>query len=132
MQSSRENHRTVKPQVPLSVWLTAFGIGASVLLFILFATWQTGINVVDAKMTGTVISKEYRPLEATETQITLNRDGAVRTDRVDGDYIITVEVPLRDGPPKTYTVWLNSRERFDAVAVGDKFDVGPYVVETGD
>lgn len=134
MEPSRHSGpgRTVKPQVPVSVWLTAFGIGAAVLLFIVFATWQTGVNVVDAKLTGTVTGKEFRPLDAAETQITLNRDGAMRSDRVEGDYIITVQVPRRDGPPKTYTVWLGSRERFDAVAIGDNFDVGPYVVESGD
>jgi dephospho-CoA kinase len=44
------------------------------------------------------------------------------------DYIITVEVLQKDGSKKSYTVWLNDKARYDAVKVGDNFDVGPYLV----
>jgi hypothetical protein len=80
-------------------------------------------------MTGTVVSKEFKPLAQSESQITLNRDGAVRTDKVDGEYIISVEVLLKDGSKKTFTVWLNDKTRFDSTSVGDTFDVGPYLVK---
>ena len=123
-----DNPRTIKTKTPVSLLLKAFGLGIAALALILFAIWQFGSSISDAKKTGIIVAKEFRPLGQAENQITLNRDGAVRSDRVEGDYIITVEVPQGNGPKKTFTVWLNSKERYDAVNIGDTFDVGPYVV----
>jgi len=121
--------RVIKVQIPISTWVKSILIGVGAFAFIVFAIWQTGKPIVDAKMTGTVVSKEFKPLAQTERQITLNRDGAVRTDNVDGEYIITVEVLLKDGSKKTFTVWLNDQQRFESTNVGDTFDVGPYLVK---
>jgi hypothetical protein len=121
--------RVIKVQIPISTWVKSILIGVGAFAFIVFAIWQTGKPIVDAKMTGTVVSKEFKPLAQTERQITLNRDGAVRTDNVDGEYIITVEVLLKDGSKKTFTVWLNDQKRFESTNVGDTFDVGPYLVK---
>jgi len=121
--------RVIKVQIPISTWVKSILIGVGASAFIVFAIWQTGKPIVDAKMTGTVVSKEFKPLAQTERQITLNRDGAVRTDNVDGEYIITVEVLLKDGSKKTFTVWLNDQKRFESTNVGDTFDVGPYLVK---
>jgi hypothetical protein len=123
-----DNPRTIKNKPPLSLVLKASALGLAALAVVLFATWQFGSSITSAKKTGTVVAKEFRPLDQPENQITLNRDGAVRSDRVEGDYIITVEVPMADGSQKTYSVWLNSKERFEAVNIGDKFSVGPYLV----
>ena len=121
--------RVIKVQIPISTWVKSILIGVWAFAFIVFAIWQTGKPIVDAKMTGTVVSKEFKPLAQAERQITLNRDGAVRTDNVDGEYIITVEVLLKDGSKKTFTVWLNDQQRFESTNVGDTFDVGPYLVK---
>ena len=121
--------RVIKVQIPISTWVKSILIGVVAFAFIVFAIWQTGKPIVDAKMTGTVVSKEFKPLAQAERQITLNRDGAVRTDNVDGEYIITVEVLLKDGSKKTFTVWLNDQQRFESTNVGDTFDVGPYLVK---
>ena len=121
--------RVIKVQIPISTWVKSILIGVGAFAFIVFAIWQTGKPIVDAKMTGTVVSKEFKPLAQAERQITLNRDGAVRTDNVDGEYIITVEVLLKDGSKKTFTVWLNDQQRFESTNVGDTFDVGPYFVK---
>ena len=121
--------RVIKVQIPISTWVKSILIGVGAYAFIVFAIWQTGKPIVDAKMTGTVVSKEFKPLAQAERQITLNRDGAVRTDNVDGEYIITVEVLLKDGSKKTFTVWLNDQKRFESTNVGDTFDVGPYLVK---
>lgn len=121
--------RVIKVQIPISTWVKSILIGLGAFGFIVFAIWQTGKPIVDAKMTGTVVSKEFKPLAQAERQITLNRDGAVRTDNVDGEYIITVEVLLKDGSKKTFTVWLNDQKRFESTNVGDTFDVGPYLVK---
>ena len=121
--------RVIKVQIPISTWVKSILIGVVAFAFIVFAIWQTGKPIIDAKMTGTVVSKEFKPLAQAERQITLNRDGAVRTDNVDGEYIITVEVLLKDGSKKTFTVWLNDQQRFESTNVGDTFDVGPYLVK---
>lgn len=121
--------RVIKVQIPISTWVKSILIGLVAFAFIVFAIWQTGKPIVDAKMTGTVVSKEFKPLAQAERQITLNRDGAVRTDNVDGEYIITVEVLLKDGSKKAFTVWLNDQKRFESTSVGDTFDVGPYLVK---
>jgi hypothetical protein len=108
--------------------LKAVALGLAALAVVIFATWQFGASITAAKKTGIIVAKEFQPLGQAENQITLNRDGAVRSDRVEGDYIISVEVPMAEGTKKTYTVWLNSKERYEAVKIGDKFDVGPYLV----
>ena len=122
-------NRVFKAQTPISIWVKSILMGVVSFAFIIFAIWQTGKPIVNAKMTGTVVSKEYKPLAQAERQITLNRDGAVRTDKVDGEYIISVEVLLKDGSKKTFTVWLNDQKRYDFTNVGDTFDVGPYLVK---
>jgi hypothetical protein len=123
-----DNPRAIPNKPPLSLVLKASALGLAAFALVAFATWQFGSSITSAKKTGIVVAKEFRPLGQPENQITLHRDGAVRSDRVDGDYIISVEVPMADGSQKTYTVWLNSKERYEAVNIGDKFDVGPYLV----
>jgi hypothetical protein len=115
-------------KTPVSIWIKAVGFGLLVFAFILFAVWQMGTGITDAKMTGTVVAKDFKPMAEPEKQITIHKGGDVRTDKVDGDYVITVEVPQKDGTKKSYTVWLNDKARYDAVNVGDNFDVGPYLV----
>jgi hypothetical protein len=117
-----------KPKTPASLWIKALAGGALVFSFILFAVWQMGSGITDAKMTGTVVAKDFKPMAEPEKQITIHKGGDVRTDKVDGDYVITVEVLQKDGTKKSYTVWLNDKARYDAVKVGDNFDVGPYLV----
>jgi hypothetical protein len=120
--------RVFKPKTPASIWIKAFAGGLLVLAFILFAVWQMGSGITDAKMTGIVVAKDFKPMAEPEKQITIHKGGDVRSDKVDGDYIITVEVLQRDGTKKSFTVWLNDKARYDAVKVGDNFDVGPYLV----
>jgi hypothetical protein len=117
-----------KPKTPASMWIKALAVGVLVFSFILFAVWQMGSGIANAKMTGTVVAKDFKPMAEPEKQITIHKGGDVRSDKVDGDYIITVEVLQKDGTKKSYTVWLNDKARYDAVKVGDKFDVGPYLV----
>jgi hypothetical protein len=117
-----------KPKTPASMWIKALAVGVLVFSFILFAVWQMGSGIADAKMTGTVVAKDFKPMAEPEKQITIHKGGDVRSDKVDGDYIITVEVLQKDGTKKLYTVWLNDKARYDAVKVGDNFDVGPYLV----
>jgi hypothetical protein len=120
--------RVFKPKTPASIWIRAVAGGLLVLAFILFAVWQMGSGITDAKMTGIVVAKDFKPMAEPEKQITIHKGGDVRSDKVDGDYIITVEVLQKDGTRKPYAVWLNDKARFDALKVGDNFDVGPYLL----
>jgi len=121
-------NRVIKSAVPARAIVGAVLIAAFVVGFILIAIWQSGRGIVDARMRGTVIAKEFQPLAEPERQITLNRDGAVSATNASGQFLLTVEVPQTDGTKKTFTVWLNDKARYDATKIGDSFDVGPYVV----
>lgn len=125
---SSDGSKVFKPQVPVSLWIKAVTLGVVVFAFILFAVWQAGVPIADAKLTGTIISKEFKPVVQVEHQITIHRKGSVRSDVVDGEYLITVSVPQKSGEPKNYLVWLNDKKRFEALKIGDAFDVGPYLV----
>lgn len=121
-------NRVVKAKLPARVIVSAVFIGLLVTGFIIFAVWQSGRGITEARMSGFIVSKEFKPYTQTEREITLNRKGAVSARDVDGDYLITVEVPQKDGSKKPYVVDLNDKARYDAVKVGDPFDVGPFYV----
>jgi len=103
-------------------------LGVVILGFVYLAIFESGTAIRDARMTGTVVSKEFVPASAPELQVSIGRQGEVNAQRVEGEFILTVEVPQPDRTRKPYKVWLNNRERFDAINVGDQFDVGPYLV----
>lgn len=121
-------NRVVKTKVPVRVIVSATLIAVFVVGFILIAIWQSGRQITDARMRGTIVSKEFEPYPEPEREITLNRSGTVSATTTKGEYLIAVEVPQQDGTKKTFNVWLNDKQRYDAVKVGDSFDVGPYVV----
>jgi len=121
--------RVVKTKVPLRVIFSAVLIGVLVVGFILYAVWESGRGLHEARMTGVIVSKEFQPYPAPERQITLNRGGTVSARTSDGQYLLSVEVPQSDGSKKTFNVWLNDKLRYDAVKVGDSFDVGPYLIK---
>ncbi|MEI6493007.1 MAG: hypothetical protein WCO94_10705 [Verrucomicrobiota bacterium] len=122
-------NRVVKTHVPIHVIVSSVLIGLLVVGFIFYAVWQSGRGLHEARMSGTIVSKVFQPYSQPERQITLNRGGAVSARTSEGEFVITVEVPQSDGASKTFTVWLNDKQRYDAVKVGDSFDVGPYVVQ---
>jgi hypothetical protein len=117
--------RTVKPKLPARVIITAVAIGVAVFLFVIIAVLQSGRGLAEARMSGKIIKKEFNP--APEEQIVLSRDGKVNARHKDGDFILTVEVPQKDGTKKIFNVWLD-KARYDAVNVGDTYDVGPALV----
>jgi len=121
-------NRVVKTKVPIRVLASAVLIGVLVVGFIFYAIWQSGRGLHEARMSGVIVSKEFQPYPEPERQITLNRGGTVSARTSDGQYLLSVEVPQKDGSKKTFNVWLNDKLRYDAVKVGDSFDVGPYLV----
>ncbi len=119
-------NRVVKPKLPARVVLSAVAIGLLVVGFIIFAVYQSGQGITEARMSGTIVSKSFQPPEQPEREITLNRSGTLSATNATGNFIITVEVPQPDGTKKLYTVWLNDKARYDEAEVGGTFDVGPY------
>jgi len=118
--------RTVKPKIPARVIITAVAIGLFIFLFVVLAVWQSGRGLAEARMAGKIIKKEFVP--APEEQIVLGRDGKINARHKDGEFILTVEVPQKDGTKKIFNVWLD-KARYDALNVGDTYDVGPALVK---
>ena len=120
--------REVKTKVPARVVIMAALIALTVVGFVIVAVWQSGLGINSARMSGIIVSKEFQPLAQKEREITLNRSGAVSSTVKDGEYIIHVEVPQGDGRQKLFDVWMNDKQAYEAVKVGDSFDVGPYLI----
>ncbi|MFZ4773768.1 MAG: hypothetical protein ACOYM3_00300 [Terrimicrobiaceae bacterium] len=121
-------NRVVKTKVPARVIVSATLIGLFVIGFIFVAVWQSGRGITKARMSGTIVSKEFQPYSEPERQITLNRSGTMSALNTDGQHILSVSVIQKDGSKKTFTVWLNDKKLYDSLKVGDAFDVGPYLV----
>ena len=120
--------RVVKTKIPARIIVSSTRIGLFVIGFIIVAVWQSGRGIVDARQRGTIISKEFRQTATEDREITISRTGALVAKDATGEYLLTVRVPQRGEPPKTYTVWLNDRQWFESLSVGDPFDVGPFLV----
>ena len=119
------NSRVIRTRTPARTIVAAVLIGVFLLGFLMLAIWQSGTAIERARMTGRVVAKEFVPLP--EHQITLGRKGGLAAGESEGDYILTVEVAAADGTKKPYNVWVD-RKRYEAVKIGDSFDVGPYLV----
>ena len=120
-----DDPRVIKAKLPWSAILSAIAIGGLLLAFIIYAVWSSGIEISDAKKSGIIVKKEFKP--APEEQLVLQRSGGITAIHKDGEYILTVDVSQKDGTKKAYLVLLGTKEAYDAVKVGDRYDVGPYL-----
>ncbi len=120
--------RVVKPQLPFKLIVGVVLLGIIVTGFLVFALRSTQGIISDATMRGTVVSKEFIPAATEEKQITLGSDGSLNTSTSEGDFILMVEVPQADGTKVPYKIWMPDRAQYDAIEVGDSFDVGPRLV----
>ena len=110
----------------MRVLAAAFLLGLFLIGFLVLAIWQSGSAIEKARMTGRVVAKEFIP--APEHQVTIDRKGALSASESSGEYILTVEVTKDDKTTKKpYDVWVD-KKRYEAVKIGDAFDVGPYLV----
>jgi hypothetical protein len=120
------NSRVVRTRLPVRVLAAAFLLGLFLIGFLVLAVWQSGSAIEKARMTGRVVAKEFVP--APEQQVTIGRKGGLSASESPGEYILTVEVTTDDNrTKKPYDVWVDKR-RYEAVKIGDSFDVGPYLV----
>jgi hypothetical protein len=119
------NSRAFKARHPARVIVAAASIGLFLVGFLALAIWQSGTQIDKARMTGQIVAKEFVPRP--EHQVTLGRRGGLTAQESEGDYVLTVEVVVSGGTKKPYNVWVN-KKRYDALKVGDSFDVGPYLV----
>jgi hypothetical protein len=120
------NSRVIRTRFPVRVLAAAFLLGLFLIGFLVLAVWQSGSAIEKARMTGRVVAKEFIP--AREQQVRIGRHGGLSATESPGEYILTVEVITEDRrTKKPYDVWVNKR-RYEAVKIGDPFDVGPYLV----
>jgi hypothetical protein len=119
------NSRAIRTRPPARVIVAAFLIGLFLVGFLVLAIWQSGTAIERARMAGKVVAKEFVP--SPEQQVTLGRRGGLRAGEFQGEYILTVEVTADNGTKRPYHVWVD-RKRYEAVKIGDSFDVGPYLV----
>ncbi len=99
-------------------------IGLFVLAFVVMAVWQSMVGITDSRKRGVVIAKEFIP--EPERQITLGRQGNVTARDKEGRYWLKVDVTMSDGAKKLYDVEIMKKDQYEAIKVGDSFDVGPY------
>jgi hypothetical protein len=119
------NSRAIKTRHPPRVIVAAVLIGLFLAGFIVLAVWQSGAQIEKARMTGRIVAKEFVPRP--EHQVTLGRRrGSLTSQDSAGEYILTVEV-VTGGATRPYHVWVDKR-RYEALKIGDSFDVGPYLV----
>jgi microcompartment protein CcmL/EutN len=119
------NSRVIRTRTPPRVIAAAVLLALFLVGFLVLAIWQSGTAIEKARMTGTIIAKEFVPRP--EHQVTLARTGGLRADESQGEYILTVEVAANDGTKKAYHVWVD-KKRYEAAKIGNAFDVGPYLV----
>jgi hypothetical protein len=117
--------RALRAKNPPRVIAAAFLLGLFLAGFIVLAVWQTGVQIDRARMPGRIVAKEFVP--GSEHQVTLGRSGRVTAAESAGEYILTVEASGPDGATKSYHVWVD-KKRYQALKIGDSFDVGPYLV----
>jgi hypothetical protein len=121
-----ENSRVFKPKTSLRLIIGVAVGGIFLLAFIFFATWSSMHEINEAKMTGVVMSKKFTP--AAEQLISMGKGGFVSQNKK-GNFSITVDVAQKSGPPKEYIVDNLGEEDYNKLKVGDKFDVGPYLIQ---
>jgi hypothetical protein len=120
------NSRVVRTRLPVRVLAAGFLLALFLIGFLVLAVWQSGSAIEKARMTGRIVAKEFIP--AREQQVRIGRHGGLSATESSGEYILTVEVIAEDRKTKKpYDVWVNKR-RYEAVKIGDPFDVGPYLV----
>jgi hypothetical protein len=118
------NSRAIKARHPPRVIVAAVLIGLFLVGFVVLAVWQSGAQIEKARMSGRIVAKEFVPKP--EHLVTLGRGGGLTAEESAGDYILTVEV-VTGGVRKPYNVWVD-KKRYEALKIGDSFDVGPYLV----
>ncbi len=119
------NPRVIETRTPARVIVAAVLIGLFLVGFIVLAVWQSATQIEKARMTGQIVAKEFVPRG--ERQVTLGRKGGLTARESEGEYILAVEVLAAGGEKKPYNVWVD-KKRYEAVKIGDSFDVGPYLV----
>ncbi len=92
------------PYASGSLIVSSVLIGLVVLGFILFAVFQSGRGISDARMKGVVVAKEFTPQPERRSRSAGRAEPAARDK--EGIFLLSVEVPQNDGTKKTYTVEL--------------------------
>ncbi|MEO6054448.1 MAG: hypothetical protein ABIP97_10575 [Chthoniobacterales bacterium] len=119
-----ENPRIFTPKKPAKLIVGVVLIGIILVAFLIAAVFNMSSQIVESRMRGTVTAKNFTP--GPEQQITVGK-GGLNSREVKGQYEITVAVKQKDGSSKDYIVSNLGEKAYDAVKIGDPFDVGPYL-----
>lgn len=117
-------NRKIPVKTPVRLIVVIVLVCVGLLGMISYSMWYFGEQIVDARKRGVVIRKEF--VSQPEDQLTIGKSG-VSAHQTAGEYLIFVDVKFRDGTRKEYEVDLREPARYEAVKVGDEFDVGPYL-----
>lgn len=124
-EMSESSPKVFKAKTPPALVIGLVIGGIALIVGIFFSVWWLSQQNIEARMRGTVVEKEF--IEAPEQRVTIGRSG-LEARQIEGEFLIYVDVPNRAGQLTRYRVDLRTRDRFDAIEVGDTFDVGPYLV----
>ena len=118
--------RVVKPRTPVLLVVSLVGGFLLLLLAIFFAVDQMQNQIIDARMTGIIVEKNFTP--APRQEVILDTRGNVQVRQREGDYSLTVQVRQRDGTTRDFHVSNVPQAMFESLEIGQRFDVGPYVL----
>lgn len=118
------NSRKIKIHTPIRLIVGLGILGVGLVLLISYAVYYSQKQIEDARLRGVVTEKHFTP--EPEHQITIGSAGLSQTKK-EGEFVLTVEVKLRNGTTKEYSVFVDE-SRYQATQIGDAFDVGPYLV----
>jgi hypothetical protein len=113
-----------KTPVPLVIGIVVACLALLVGVFVAINSLQT--SFADARMTGIIVEKNFS--EQPQQEVTFGERG-LHAQNVRGEFTLTVRVRERDGDTRDFTVWV-PEVMFNEVEVGDRFDVGPFLVPT--
>lgn len=118
--------RVVKPRTPVLL-IVSLILGCSILLagiFYVLSHFQT--DFMAARMPGIIIDKTFVP--APRQEVILDNRGNMQVRQREGDFSLTVRVQQSDGNHRDFTVSNVPQAMFESVEVGQRFDVGPYLL----
>lgn len=120
--------KVFKPKTPVGLIVIIVVVCLALLAGIFVAVNSLQRDFADARMTGTIVEKNFT--ENPQREVTMGEQG-LNAVSVRGEFTLTVRVRERDGDTRDFTVWV-PEVMFNEVSVGDRFDVGPFLVPTGD
>jgi hypothetical protein len=118
--------RVFKPRTPVGLIISLI-VGFTLLLVgIFYAINQLQRDFTTARMPGIIVEKTFVP--APRQEVILDNRGNMQVRQREGDFSLTVRVELENGGSRDFNVTNVPKAMFESVEVGQRFDVGPYLL----